>query len=63
MAGPWRSRLRLQPHASEGSETPAGQAPRAETARSCKTQRETQGATRRAHKAQLAPFGKTFSPF
>lgn len=45
MAWPWRSRLRLQPHASEGSEKPAGQAPRAATARSCKTQQETQGAT------------------
>ena len=51
MAWSWQSCLRLQPHASEDSEKPAGQAPRAETARSCKTQQETQGATWRAFRA------------
>lgn len=43
MAWPWRSHRRLQPHASESPEKRAGQAPRAETARSFKTQQETQG--------------------
>ena len=60
MAWPRRSHRRLQPHASESPEKRAGQAPRAETARSFKAQQETQGGTLEGFQSRIhrGPMGR-----